>query len=310
MNKNSKIFIAGRRGLVGSALERCLKSQGYENIIGKSHKDLDLTNQAATERFFGMERPDYVFLAAAIVGGIHANNTYPADFIYSNLEIQNNIINSCYLYQVKKLLFLASSCIYPKFAPQPIPEDALLSGKLEPTNEAYAVAKIAGITMCRSYNKQYGTNFISVMPTNLFGIQDNYHPMNSHVLPALIRRFHEAKEAGLEEVVIWGTGASLREFLYSDDLADACVFLMKNYNGSEIINIGSGEEVSIKDLAIIVGGIVGFKGTITFDPSKPDGSPRKFLDTSRLHGLGWRHKTSLKEGLKLAYNDFLSSYQE
>jgi GDP-L-fucose synthase len=306
MEKSSKIFIAGKNGLVGSAIERNLRSQGYDNIIGKSHQELDLTNQASTERFFGMERPEYVFLAAAKVGGIHANSTYPAEFIYSNLEIQNNIIHSCYLYKVKKLLFLGSSCIYPKFAPQPMPEDCLLSSKLEPSNEAYAIAKISGLIMCRSYNKQYGTDFISVMPTNLYGIKDSYHPMNSHVLPALIRRFHEEKTTNSKEVVIWGTGAPLREFLYSDDLANACVFLMNTYSGNDIVNIGSGEEVSIKELALIIKEVVGFNGEVVFDPTKPDGTPRKLLDVSKLHGMGWKHKIGLKEGIKLAYDDFLT----
>ncbi len=307
MEKESKIFIAGRRGLVGSAIERRLHAQGYENIVGKPHSELDLTNQAAVERFFGMERPEYVFLAAAIVGGIHANNTYPADFIYSNLEIQNNIIHSCYLYGAKKLLFLGSSCIYPKFAPQPMPEDCLLSGKLEPTNEPYAIAKIAGIIMCQSYNRQFHTDFISAMPTNLYGPGDNYHPMNSHVLPALIRKFHEAKAANNNEVVLWGTGTPKREFLYSDDLADACVFLMENYSGNETVNIGSGEEVSIKELAAIVKDVVGFQGSITFDSTKPDGSPRKFLDVSKLHKMGWKHTIGLPEGIKNAYQDFLKN---
>lgn len=307
MDKNSKIFIAGRGGLVGSAIERTLISEGYNNIIGKSHSELDLTNQAAVERYFGMERPDYVFLAAAVVGGIHANNTYPADFIYSNLEIQNNIIHSCYLYKVKKLLFMGSSCIYPKFAPQPIPEDSLLSGKLEPTNEPYAIAKIAGIIMCQSYNRQFGTDFISVMPTNLYGPNDNYHLMDSHVLPALINRFHSAKIANISEVVIWGTGTPKREFLYSDDLARACIFLMENYSGNDIVNIGSGEEVTIRELAEIVKEVIGYNGQIIFDTTKPDGTPRKFLDVSKLHTMGWKHKVSLRDGIKRAYDCFLTN---
>jgi len=307
VDKNSKIFIAGRGGLVGSAIERTLISEGYNNIIGKSHSELDLTNQAAVERYFGMERPDYVFLAAAVVGGIHANNTYPADFIYSNLEIQNNIIHSCYLYKVKKLLFMGSSCIYPKFAPQPIPEDSLLSGKLEPTNEPYAIAKIAGIIMCQSYNRQFGTDFISVMPTNLYGPNDNYHLMDSHVLPALINRFHSAKIANISEVVIWGTGTPKREFLYSDDLARACIFLMENYSGNDIVNIGSGEEVTIRELAEIVKEVIGYNGQIIFDTTKPDGTPRKFLDVSKLHTMGWKHKVSLRDGIKRAYDCFLTN---
>lgn len=307
MEKDSKIFVAGRMGLVGSAIERVLKSNGYENIIGKPHTELNLTNQAAVERFFGMEQPEYVFLAAAIVGGIHANNTYPADFIYSNLEIQNNIIHSCYLYKVKKLLFLGSSCIYPKYANQPMSEDELLAGKLEPTNKPYAIAKIAGIVMCESYNRQYGTDFISAMPTNLYGPNDNYHPMNSHVLPALIRRFHEAKLENRGQVVIWGSGSPLREFLYSDDLADACLFLMQNHSGNEIVNIGSGEEVSIRDLAHKVGQAVGYRGEIIFDTSKPDGTQRKFLDVSRLLRMGWKPRVSLGEGIRLAYEDFINN---
>lgn len=307
MDKRSKIFIAGRKGLVGSSIERILREKGYQNIIGKSHAELDLTNQAAVERFFGMERPEYVFVAAAIVGGIYANNTFPADFIYSNLEIQNNIIHSAYLYKSQKLLFLGSSCIYPKFSPQPIPEDALLDGKLEPTNEPYAIAKIAGIVMCQSYNRQHGTNFISVMPTNLYGPNDNYHPMNSHVLPALIKKFHDAKTSGEKQVVIWGTGSPKREFLYSDDLADACVFLMEKHSGNEIINVGSGEEVSIKELAVTVKKVVGFTGEIVFDSTKPDGTPRKLLDVSKLHQMGWKHNISLPEGIKRAYMDFLGT---
>ncbi|PJZ28687.1 GDP-L-fucose synthase [Leptospira kmetyi] len=312
MDKNSKIYIAGHKGLVGSAIERVLKKEGYENIIGKSHSELDLTEQSKVNEFFEKEKPDYVFLAAAKVGGIHANNTYPAEFIFSNLQIQNNIIDACYRFQVKKLLFLGSSCIYPKFAQQPMDEGQLLDGKLEPTNEPYAVAKIAGIVMCQSYNRQYGTNFISVMPTNLYGPGDNYHPENSHVLPALIRRFYEAKKQNLPEVVVWGTGKPLREFLYSDDMARACVFLMKNYDatgdakGGEHVNVGSGIEVSIRELAETVKDVVGYQGLLTFDLTKPDGTPRKLLDVSKLHKMGWKHQVELREGIRSAFEDFVS----
>lgn len=305
MEKNLPIFVAGHKGLVGSAIVRSLQSQGFKNILTKTHKELDLTDQAAVEEFFSKEKPEYVFLAAAKVGGIYANNTYPAEFAYSNMQIQCNIVNSSWKNKVKKLLFLGSSCIYPKFAPQPMREDALLSGPLEETNKAYALAKIAGIIMCQSYNRQYGTNYISVMPTNLYGPNDNYHPENSHVLPALIRRFHEAKVSGASNVTIWGTGVALREFLYSDDLADACVFLMNNYDDSEIVNIGSGDEVSIKHLALTVKEAVGYEGELKFDTSKPDGTPRKLLDCSKLHNMGWKPKVSLKEGLSLAYGDFV-----
>ena len=305
MEKDSSIFVAGHRGLVGSAIVRSLQSNGFKNILSKTHKELDLTNQSAVEEFLNKEKPEYVFLAAAKVGGIYANNTYPAEFAYSNMQIQCNIVNSSWRNKVKKLLFLGSSCIYPKFAPQPMREDALLSGPLEETNKAYALAKIAGIIMCQSYNRQYGTDYISVMPTNLYGPNDNYHPENSHVLPALIRRFHEAKVSGAPNVTIWGTGVALREFLYSDDLADACVFLMNNYDDGEIVNIGSGEEVSIKHLALMVKEAVGYKGEIKFDTSKPDGTPRKLLDCTKLRNMGWKPKVSLKEGLALAYKDFV-----
>jgi len=308
MEKNSKIYVAGHRGLVGSAIMRILSEDGYSNLIGKTHHELDLTDQESVERFFESEKPDYVFLAAAKVGGIHANNTYPAEFIFSNLQIQNNIIDASHRYGVKKLLFLGSSCIYPKFAKQPISEDELLNGKLEPTNEPYAVAKIAGIVMCQSYNRQYGTDFISVMPTNLYGPGDNYHPENSHVLPALIRRFHEAKTKKAKEVVVWGTGKPLREFLFSDDLARACLFLMQNYSGNDIVNIGSGDEVSIRELAETVMEVVGYQGELVFDTTKPDGTPRKLLDVSRLHKLGWKHQVELKEGIAIAYQDFLAHY--
>ncbi|UOG42749.1 GDP-L-fucose synthase family protein [Leptospira noguchii] len=310
MEKKSKIYIAGHKGLVGSAIERVLKKEGYENILGKTHAELDLTEQSKVNEFFETNRPEYVFLAAAKVGGIHANNTYPAEFIFSNLQIQNNIIDACYRFKTKKLLFLGSSCIYPKFARQPMDEGQLLDGKLEPTNEPYAVAKIAGIVMCQSYNRQYGTNFISVMPTNLYGPGDNYHPENSHVLPALIRRFYEAKIKNLPEVIIWGTGKPLREFLYSDDMASACVFLMKNYDvtgdpkGGEHVNVGSGIEVSIRELAEVVKEVVEYQGLLTFDLTKPDGTPRKLLDVSKLHKMGWRHRVELREGIRLAFEDY------
>ncbi|MCX7997794.1 MAG: GDP-L-fucose synthase [Leptospiraceae bacterium] len=311
MEKNAKIYIAGHKGLVGSALVRVLQKEGYTNLIGKTREELDLTEQTEVNAFFKMERPEYVFLAAAKVGGIYANNTYPAEFIFSNLQIQNNVIHACYKYGVKKLCFLGSSCIYPKHAPQPMDESQLLNGKLEPTNEPYAIAKIAGIIMCQSYNRQYGTNFISVMPTNLYGPNDNYHPTNSHVLPALLRRFHEAKINNQSEVVIWGTGNPLREFLYSDDMASACVFLMNHYDvkgdpkGGEHINIGSGIEVSIRELAETIMKIVNYKGKLVFDVTKPDGTPRKLLDVTKLHRMGWKHKVSLEEGIALTYEDYL-----
>jgi GDP-L-fucose synthase len=305
MKKTAKIFVAGHNGLVGSALVRNLRKQGFENLILRSRVELDLTNQPAVERFFVKEKPQYVFLAAAKVGGIYANSTYPAEFIFSNMQVQMNIINESWRCGVKKLLFLGSSCIYPKYAPQPMREDSLLSGQLEPTNEAYAIAKIAGIIMCRSYNKQYQTDFISVMPTNLYGPNDNYHLMDSHVLPALIRRFHEAKAGNAPNVVIWGTGNPTREFLFSDDLADACIFLMEKHSGNDIVNIGSGIEVTIRDLAHLIKEAVGYTGKIEFDVTKPDGTPRKLLDCSRLHAMGWRHSIELKDGIKLAYEDFL-----
>ncbi|TGK78487.1 GDP-L-fucose synthase [Leptospira noumeaensis] len=311
MNQSSKIYVAGHRGLVGSALVKVLNQLGYKNVIGRSHSEMDLANQSMVLDYFAKEKPEYVFLAAAKVGGIHANNTYPAEFIFSNLQIQNNIIDASYRYGVKKLCFLGSSCIYPKFAKQPMEEGQLLDGKLEPTNEPYAVAKIAGIVMCQSYNRQYNTNYISVMPTNLYGPGDNYHPENSHVLPALIRRFHEAKVNKLPEVVIWGTGNPLREFLYSEDMARACVFLMQNYDvsgdpkGGEHVNVGSGIEVSIKELAETVKAVVGYPGDLTFDLTKPDGTPRKLLDVSKLHRMGWKHQVELRAGVALAYEDFL-----
>ena len=309
MQKTTSIFVCGHRGLVGSALVRTLQSQGFTNILTRTHSELDLQNQSAVEEFFKKEKPEYVFLAAAKVGGIYANNTYPAEFAYSNMQIQCNIVNSSYKNNVKKLLFLGSSCIYPKHAPQPMSEGSLLTGPLEETNKAYALAKIAGITMCQSYNRQYGTNYISVMPTNLFGPNDNYHPENSHVLPALIRRFHEAKENNAPNVTIWGTGSALREFLYADDLADACIYLMQNYDDGEIVNIGSGEEVSIKHLALLVKDAVGYSGELKFDTSKPDGTPRKLLDCTKLHSLGWKHRIAIKDGLKTAYEDFRSRWE-
>lgn len=305
MEKDAKIYVAGHRGMVGSAIHRKLTELGYSDIITRTSQELDLRNQQAVADFFDQEKPAYVFLAAAKVGGIMANNTYRADFIYENMAIQNNVIKSSYDNDVKKLMFLGSSCIYPKMAPQPLNENMLLTGTLEPTNEPYAIAKIAGIKMTEAFRDQYGCNYISVMPTNLYGINDNYHPQNSHVLPALIRRFHEAKVNHLDEVVIWGTGTPLREFLFSDDLADACVFLMNNYNEKQFINIGIGEDLSIKDLAILIKEIVGFEGAISFDTTKPDGTPRKLMDVSKLHALGWKHKINLKEGVKLAYEDFL-----
>lgn len=308
MEKSSKIYVAGHRGMVGSAIYRKLHKEGFENIVTRTSKELDLRNQKEVEAFFENEKPDYVFLAAAKVGGIIANNTYRADFLYENLQIQNNVIHSAYKYGVKKLMFLGSSCIYPKFAPQPLKEDSLLTGTLEPTNEPYAIAKIAGIKMCEAYRAQYNCNFISVMPTNLYGINDNYHPQNSHVLPALIRRFHEAKLNNAEFVEIWGTGSPLREFMFSDDLADACFFLMQNYNESDFINIGTGHDISIKDLALLVKKIIGYEGELRFDTTKPDGTPRKLMDVSKLHALGWKHSIELAEGIELAYENYLSSY--
>ncbi|GAA0885765.1 GDP-L-fucose synthase [Sphingobacterium siyangense subsp. cladoniae] len=291
--------------MVGSAIHRKLSELGYNNIVTRTSSELDLRNQQAVADFFDQEKPNYVFLAAAKVGGIMANNTYRADFIYENMAIQNNVIKSSYDNKVKKLMFLGSSCIYPKMAPQPLNEDMLLTGTLEPTNEPYAIAKIAGIKMAEAFRDQYGCNYISVMPTNLYGINDNYHPQNSHVLPALIRRFHEAKINQLPEVIIWGTGTPLREFLFSDDLADACVFLMNNYDEKQFVNIGIGEDLSIKDLAELIKDVIGYKGTISFDSSKPDGTPRKLMDVSKLHALGWKHQINLREGIQLAYADFL-----
>jgi GDP-L-fucose synthase len=306
MEKNAKIYIAGHRGMVGSAIHRKLQKEGFTNIITRVSAELDLRNQNDVAQFFEQEKPDYVFLAAAKVGGIIANNTYRADFLYENLQIQNNVIHSSYLNGVKKLMFLGSSCIYPKLAPQPLKEEYLLTGLLEPTNEPYAIAKIAGIKMCDAYRAQYGCNYISVMPTNLYGYNDNYHPQNSHVLPALIRRFHEAKIENKPDVTIWGTGSPKREFLFADDLAEACYYLMQNYDEEGLVNIGTGEDISIKDLAILIKGIIGYEGEIKFDTSKPDGTPRKLMDVSKLHSKGWKHTIELEDGIKLAYQDFLS----
>lgn len=308
MNLDAKIYVAGHRGLVGSAIVRNLEAKGYKNIIYRTHKELDLTNQEAVRTFFEEEKPEYVFLAAAKVGGIHANNTYPADFIYDNLMIQNNVIKAGHDFKVKKLLFLGSTCIYPKMAPQPIKEEYLLTGSLEETNEAYAVAKIAGLEMCKFFKRQYGDNFISCMPTNLYGPNDNFDLKNSHVLPALIRKFHEAKVNNSEAVEVWGTGTPLREFLYVDDMADACVFLMENYDGEQHVNIGTGEEVSIRELAETVKEVVGFDGELVFNTEMPDGTPRKLTTVDKLHGLGWKHKVSLDKGIRLAYNWFLENY--
>jgi GDP-L-fucose synthase len=323
MDKNAKIYVAGHRGLVGSAIVRNLQTAGYTNLLLRSHAELDLTNQVATAAFFETEKPEYVFLAAAKVGGIVANNTYPAEFIRDNLLIQSNIIHAAYVNQVKRLLFLGSSCIYPKLAPQPMREEHLLTGPLEPTNRPYALAKIAGVEMCWSYNRQYGTKYLAAMPTNLYGPGDNYHPENSHVIPALIRKFHEAKVSGASTVTVWGTGTPKREFLYSDDMADACVFLMnlpddkyESLLGSDesktgkfeppLINIGVGHDVSISELAQTVSATIDFTGAIAFDTSKPDGTPRKLMDVGKLHALGFHHNTTLEQGLQTAYADFLA----
>ncbi len=307
MNTSDKIYIAGHRGMVGSAILRQLEKEGYTNLITRTSSELDLTRQADVERFFEEEKPDYVFLAAAKVGGIVANNTYRADFIHINILIQNNIIHSAYLNKVKKLMFLGSSCIYPKLAAQPLKEDYLLTGLLEETNEPYAIAKIAGIKMCEAYRDQYGCNFISVMPTNLYGPNDNYDLKNSHVLPALLRKFHEAKEKGLASVSIWGSGSPKREFLHVDDLAKACMYLMNNYDEKIFLNIGTGEDLSIKELALMIKNIIGFEGTLDFDASKPDGTPRKLMDVSRLHNLGWKHEIELKEGIESVYENVKNS---
>lgn len=306
MEKNAKIYVAGHRGMVGSAMVRKLEAEGYTNIITRTSKELDLRSQQAVANFFAAEKPEYVFLAAAKVGGIVANNTYRAEFLYDNLMIQNNIIHQSYVNQVKKLMFFGSSCIYPKLAPQPLKEEYLLTGLLEPTNEPYAIAKISGIKMCEAYRDQYGCNYIAVMPTNLYGLNDNYHPQNSHVLPALIRKFHEAKESNAPFVEIWGTGTPLREFLFADDLADACFHLMLNYNEKQFVNIGYGEDLTIKQLAETVMKVIGYNGQLKFNTDKPDGTPRKLMDSSKLFATGWKPQTTLEEGIKIAYADFLS----
>ena len=307
MKRDSRIFVAGHRGLVGSALVRRLRAAGYQNLLLRPRAELELEDQRAVFDFFERERPEYVFLAAAKVGGIWANDTYPADFIRSNLVIQLNVVEAAYRTGAAKLMFLGSSCIYPKLSPQPIREEYLLSGPLEPTNEPYAVAKIAGIELCQSYNRQYGTNFVSVMPTNLYGPGDNFDLQSSHVLPALLRKFHEAKEAGAPEVTVWGSGTPRREFLHVDDMADACVFLMERYDSGEIVNIGCGEDVSIAELAATVGRVVGYEGEIVFDRSKPDGTPRKLLDVSRLRALGWAPRVGLEEGVRSTYAWYLET---
>lgn len=307
IKKYDRIFVAGAKGMVGSAICRALKAQGFEIVLAPGRNQLDLGIQADVDAWFAAHRPDHVFLAAAKVGGIHANDTYPAEFIHDNLVIETNVIHSAWKHGVKKLCFLGSSCIYPKHAPQPMNEEHLLTGPLEPTNEWYAVAKIAGIKMCQAYRRQYGFDAISLMPTNLYGPGDNFHPENSHVLPALIRRFHEAKEEGRNEVVIWGTGSPKREFLHVDDLADACLFLMQEYSGEQIVNVGVGEDISILELARLVASVVGFQGDIRTDPSKPDGTPRKLLDVSRVNELGWWAKTSLEDGLRQTYEWFLEN---
>ena len=307
MELNSKIYIAGHKGMVGSAILRNLEEKGYKNFLLKTSSELDLKKTQQVEEFFETEKPDYVFLAAAKVGGIQANNSYRADFLYDNLMIQNNIIHASFVNKVKKLLFLGSSCIYPKLAPQPLKEDYLLSGYLEDTNEPYAIAKIAGIKLCESYFRQHGCNFFSVMPTNLYGKNDNYDLNNSHVLPALIRKFHYSKENNLPFVEIWGTGSPLREFLNADDLSDACVFLMRNYNEHKHVNIGTGTDISIKDLALLIQKTTGYTGELKYDLSKPDGTPRKLLDVNLLNNLGWKHKISLEEGIKLVYEDYIKN---
>lgn len=308
MNKESKIYVAGHNGLVGSAIVRKLKTEGFVNIVSKTRDELDLTNDVEVKSFFDTEKPEYVFLAAAKVGGILANSTYPANFIYENLKIQTNVIHNSYLTNVKKLLFLGSTCIYPKMAPQPLKEEYLLTGPLEPTNISYAIAKIAGIIMCQSYNKQYGTNFISAMPTNLYGQNDNFDSNTSHVLPALLKKIHDAHTNNKKEVVMWGTGTPKREFLYVDDLADALIFLMDNYNDSEIINIGTGDDIEIRKLAEIIVKTVGYKGKIVNDLTKPDGTPRKLVDVTKLFNLGWKPKVSLEQGIKLTYDWYLKNY--
>ncbi|MFA7473896.1 MAG: GDP-L-fucose synthase [Spirosomataceae bacterium] len=307
MEKQAKIYVAGHRGMVGSAIVRRLEKAGFENIVVKTSKELDLRIQAAVFEFFEAEKPDYVFLAAAKVGGIMANNTYRAEFLLDNLQIQNNVIDAAYKNGVKKLLFLGSSCIYPKLAPQPLKEDYLLTGLLEPTNEPYAIAKIAGIKLCEAYRSQYGANFISAMPTNLYGPNDNYDLENSHVLPAMIRKFHEAKQENRPSVTLWGTGSPLREFLHVDDMADACYFLMQEYNGSQHVNVGVGEDLSIRELAELIQKIVGYEGELIWNTDKPDGTPRKLMDVSKIHAMGWRHKIDLESGIRATYRDFLEN---
>lgn len=310
MEKNSRIYVAGHTGMVGSAIVRCLQQNRYENIIKRTHQELDLTNQAECEKFFQQEKPEYVFLAAAKVGGIHANDTYPADFIMENMLIECNVIRSAFQNKVKKLMFLGSSCIYPKFCPQPIKEEYLLTGPLEPTNEAYALAKISGIKMCQSYNKQYGTSYISVMPANLYGINDRFDTYNSHVIPSMMIKFHKAKTQNLPFVELWGTGKPLREFLYVDDLAEACVYLMQNYDGSEPVNVGSGVETSIRELAELIRDVVGYKGEIVFDTTKPDGTPRRVLDNSKISATGWKPKIDMREGLRREYEYYLAMLEK
>ncbi len=307
MEKKSKIYVAGHRGMVGSAIVRELRRQGYDNIITRTHSELDLTDQQAVNGFFAAEKPEYVFLAAAKVGGIEANDKAPADFMYLNMMLEMNVIHAAWRNGCRKLQFLGSSCIYPRLAPQPMPESCLLTSSLEKTNEAYALAKISGLKYCEYLNRQYGTDFISVMPTNLYGTNDNYHPTHSHVLPALIRRFHEAKENGAESVTCWGDGSPLREFLYVDDLANLCVFLMNNYSGNETVNAGTGKELSIRELTQTVAEVVGYKGRIEWDTTRPNGTPRKLLDVSKATRLGWRYSTELREGIALAYEDFLNN---
>lgn len=305
MDKTAKIYVAGHRGMVGSAILRELQNQGFKNIVTRTSKDLDLKDQDAVSRFFQSEKPEYVFMAAAKVGGIHANNVYRAEFLYDNLMIQNNVIHQSYVHKVKKLLFLGSSCIYPKLAEQPLVEESLLSGHLEPTNEPYAIAKITGIKMCEAYRDQYGCNFISAMPTNLYGPNDNYHPENSHVLPAMIRKFHEAKVQNKPNVELWGDGSPMREFLYADDLANALVYLMLNYNDKQFVNVGYGSDVTIQELAEKVSNIIGYKGGVIWDKTKPNGTPRKLMDSGKLFATGWRPKTNLEDGINSAYQDFL-----
>ncbi len=308
MNKQDKIFVAGHRGMVGSAIVRKLQREGFENIVTKTSSELDLMNQSAVMHFFESEKPKFVFLAAAKVGGIHANNTYRAEFLYNNLMIEANVIHAAHVHRVTKLLFLGSSCIYPKMAPQPLTENALLTGELEPTNEPYAIAKIAGIKLCESYRDQYGSNFISAMPTNLYGPNDNYDLQNSHVLPALIRKFHEGKINGLPEVEVWGTGSPLREFLHVDDLADACYFLMLNYNEKQFVNVGTGIDLSIKSLAEMVKEIVGYEGKLVWNTSKPDGTPRKLMNVSKIESLGWKHQIDLRKGIEMVYAEFVEKH--